>query len=326
MPTLLRPVASTPGVTAQRVVPAAASPLTPSAIRWGDGVVLDAGPLACYLGFPSQAPGQESVHRILPLLRPQALQLPNGWRVATAEPWPVVPGDTVRLDATGLAMGSWRVVPVRHWRPSAVARIAAADPGAAARRLAENSAPPRRADAALAVGLDLYAGAVAVVAVDPWASGATAELDAAVAALLGLGPGSTPSGDDVLCGIALTLRLLGEGDRLDALTATVRPRLGATNDLSAQLLDAALLGYAVPQVVDLLRLLGRPTRARQASRGDRDRRGDSQGDSQGDSRGDSRDYLTTLAGAVDQVRRIGHSSGTDILTGIHATCAALSPP
>lgn len=269
--------------------------------------------MACYLGFPAGsgvddlAGDQSPALRVLTLLRPQSLQLPNGWRVVTAEPWPVVTGDAVRLDATGLTMGSWRVVPVRQWRPAVVARVPAASPSAAIRRLSHHWLPTPSAEVALPTGLDLYAGALAVgtaIAADPATLRGGSELDAAVAALVGLGPGSTPSGDDVLCGVALTLRLLGETKRLDALAASVRPRLGATNGVSAQLLEAALLGYAVPQVTELLRLLGRPPQ----------------------SDDDSPNCSAALVDALEQVTRIGHSSGTDLLTGIHATLTALSPP
>ena len=74
----------------------------------------------------------------------------------------------------------------------------------------------------------------------------TADLDR----LLGRGPGLTPLGDDVLAGWFTTRAALGRPD--DVLAAAVRRRMGATTLLSATLLDCALRGEALPQLVDWL--------------------------------------------------------------------------
>lgn len=80
----------------------------------------------------------------------------------------------------------------------------------------------------------------------------------AVAALLGRGPGLTPSGDDVLAGFLLGARAIGRS--VPSVAAAVTELAGdATTALSAQLLGHAARGECVPEfaaVVDAL--CGRP--------------------------------------------------------------------
>lgn len=77
----------------------------------------------------------------------------------------------------------------------------------------------------------------------------------AVERLVGLGPGLTPAGDDVLVG-ALTARPGGGlAEAVDAVLAAGPARTAA---LSAALLDQALRGYGLPQLAALLRALGGP--------------------------------------------------------------------
>lgn len=111
------------------------------------------------------------------------------------------------------------------------------------------------------------------------------DLRSFAAGIVGAGPGLTPSGDDAVCGVLLGLRLAGRPDAAATLWAVVAPRLAATTSLSAALLHEAAQGYAVPPVVQLGRaLLG----------GDRVR----------------------VEAAADVVRRVGHSSGADLLAGL----------
>jgi hypothetical protein len=80
---------------------------------------------------------------------------------------------------------------------------------------------------------------------------------AAVPALLGLGPGLTPLGDDVLAGwLAAALATAHPGLRTvrDAVRSLAPAR---TTTLSATLLEAAARGEAVPELVDLLQGLDR---------------------------------------------------------------------
>jgi hypothetical protein len=61
--------------------------------------------------------------------------------------------------------------------------------------------------------------------------------------LVGLGPGSTPAGDDLLAGVLATLAALGDDARCGALGAAVRSCVAhRTTPLSAALLDAAADG------------------------------------------------------------------------------------
>jgi hypothetical protein len=119
-------------------------------------------------------------------------------------------------------------------------------------------------------------------------------LGAAATALLGRGPGLTPAGDDVLAGILATLRVLGPSrptavatrlaataDALAAAVIGVAPQ--RTTALSAQLLEHADRGAVALPVADVLRAI--------AGRGG-------------------------LVAAAARLARVGHTSGSDLLTGI----------
>jgi hypothetical protein len=62
----------------------------------------------------------------------------------------------------------------------------------------------------------------------------------AVCALLGLGPGLTPSGDDFLAGFAVALRAVGKRARSTALARVIGGHEHLTSDLSAAHLRAAI--------------------------------------------------------------------------------------
>jgi hypothetical protein len=65
----------------------------------------------------------------------------------------------------------------------------------------------------------------------------------AMATLIGLGPGLTPSGDDVFCGVLIALRLLGFDHAADALWSWLLANLDErTSALSAAHLRAAAMG------------------------------------------------------------------------------------
>ncbi|TDE00281.1 DUF2877 domain-containing protein [Jiangella asiatica] len=84
---------------------------------------------------------------------------------------------------------------------------------------------------------------------------AAGDLDHAVRGLLGLGPGLTPAGDDVLAGALVTLAALGEAQRLDTAVRAARP-FDRTTAVSAGLFAHAARGLAVPELADLVRALG----------------------------------------------------------------------
>jgi hypothetical protein len=109
--------------------------------------------------------------------------------------------------------------------------------------------------------------------------------------LVGLGPGLTPSGDDVLAGLLVTLRHLGTATGVEravrlggwlaaAVTFDARTR---TTPLSATLLHCAARGEACPEVIAVLRgLAGRQP----------------------------------LEPALRRLHDLGHTSGADLAQGI----------
>ncbi|MDP9092414.1 MAG: DUF2877 domain-containing protein, partial [Actinomycetota bacterium] len=73
----------------------------------------------------------------------------------------------------------------------------------------------------------------------------------AAAALLGRGPGLTPSGDDVLAGFVLGCRAFGHQIPGAAAAVSQLAPLG-TSALSAQLLQHATNGQTIPEVVEFI--------------------------------------------------------------------------
>ena len=105
--------------------------------------------------------------------------------------------------------------------------------------------------------------------------------------LLGAGPGLTPAGDDVLAGLLVGLRCFNQ--RAELLRLAVLARLpGGTTDLSAALLRCAVRGESIPQLNQLLR-----TMSVNASQ-------------------------SRLDHAIDDLVRVGHTSGTALATGVLA--------
>jgi hypothetical protein len=86
-------------------------------------------------------------------------------------------------------------------------------------------------------------------------SGDAGRVADAVHALVGLGPGLTPAGDDVVCGALAALFAAGAAVPRDQLAAAANEQAGATTSLSGQLLRCAAAGEGVPQLVRLLRAL-----------------------------------------------------------------------
>jgi hypothetical protein len=112
------------------------------------------------------------------------------------------------------------------------------------------------------------------------------------AMLLGRGPGLTPLGDDILAGVLVTLRALGDHR---AAAALARPVLAAapaaTTAVSAALLWHAARGECVPELAALFRALDAGHRAE-------------------------------VATARDSVLRLGHTSGAGLLNGVALTLDA----
>jgi hypothetical protein len=102
------------------------------------------------------------------------------------------------------------------------------------------------------------------------------DLDGAVDALAGLGPGLTPAGDDTLAGLLL---VLGAVDRAAAMAAADRAR---TNDIARAFLAWAARGQSIEPVHRLL----------------------------------AAGAAGAAAGALADLLRFGHSSGADLAFGL----------
>jgi hypothetical protein len=135
-----------------------------------------------------------------------------------------------------------------------------------------------------------------VAAVRRWLAAALARVEApppAIDALIGLGPGLTPSGDDFLCGAMAALHYLHRADVASRLAAIVLPRLSATNLISAAYLRCASTGDASSVLFDVLDCLHAADEV-------------------------------LLAQRLDAVDRVGHTSGWDCLAGAGAVCAEIA--
>jgi hypothetical protein len=78
-----------------------------------------------------------------------------------------------------------------------------------------------------------------------------------VDALVGLGPGLTPAGDDVLAGTLVALAAAGDHDRRRRLAAAVRLVRHRTTAVSGALLDHAAAGHAIPELARYVVALAR---------------------------------------------------------------------
>jgi hypothetical protein len=254
-------------VPASTVWPAAVSQRSADLVGASEPVrarVLGAFPTAVYLLVSD---------RVLPVVTSDALRLPTS--VVVAQParlvgWGVQPGDRVSVGRGEVRLPDVTLRGVRSWRPPRVPVCA--------------RTPMVPTD----FGVDGAWSAAARTVVDTVLAGG--DVDARVSVLIGAGVGLTPSGDDVLCGILLGLRLRGSAAAAETLWRATRPWLAATTSLSASLLTEASHGYAVPPVVRLARALAGAD-------------------------------LAAVGRAVDEVLAIGHTSGADLLAGFGAALA-----
>ena len=262
---------------------------------------------------------------VLPVVTADAVALPTAVRLGLAsgsvpwarcgrQPWGVAAGDVVEVGDGRVTLPGLDVVAVRTWRP---ARVRTPPPGVGCSNGRQSSHLSTQLEQAWATGGEpaggSHDGAWLADGIRQALSGVGCrappgvgcsdgrlgshlstqlhEVDApAVAGLVGRGPGLTPAGDDALAGALLVAHALGAGtDLADA----VRARLHATTAVSAALLDAAADGYAARPVVTLVD-------AAVANRPD------------------------AVARALPAVLAIGHTSGADTVTGIHAALATLA--
>ncbi|MGW0806448.1 DUF2877 domain-containing protein [Nonomuraea sp. NPDC002799] len=214
---------------------------------------------------------------VLAVITGDATRLPNSLLVAGPLPRLTV-GDDAWVGDRVIDLGPLSLSVRRWWDPSPP--LGAVDPAILARaRLGEPPEPGLAGNGAITLLADSCAKG--------WLLGAVT----AAEQLVGLGPGLTPSGDDVLAGLLVTLRHLGAAAGVerachlaDWLGATVtfdaRTR---TTPISATLLHCAARGEASPEVSAVLRAIA----GRQA-----------------------------LEPALRRLYRLGHTSGSDLAQGV----------
>lgn len=194
-----------------------------------------------------------------------------GWRAVVGDSGSILEldGDTLR-SSLGTGVARRMTVPAVSVAPGAAARFADVGRGSL---LSEEA---RRAMAhSLATGQDL---------------------DRHLRSLSGLGPGLTPSGDDLMLGICAGLDLEGDGEarrrfRL-AFEEVVASAPAATTPVAAALLRAALEGRHIPALVELCAAAADPSRS--------------------------------IGGEVARVRAIGATTGSDLLEGLAIAAAGLA--
>lgn len=237
-------------------------------------LLLDDGPLVALL--PTKSPLHPWAVAV-PITRRDLACVGEGAPVRVADG--VVEAGALRIELAGL-----EVVDLRLRRR--LRRVAAT----AVRTLARHAAAQRAAgpfEPALAAALERFRTGGAV---------------RGLAALVGLGEGLTPSGDDVLVGVLAGLDAAREAS---GGAAALRERLRAeleqgtsrTTRLAAQMLDAAAAGFYAEPVLGVLETLASP-----------------------------RPGAGALGRAVAALLAVGQRSGADTLRGIVAALGRLAPP
>jgi hypothetical protein len=215
----------------------------------------------------------------------------------------------VRL-AVSLAKGRlWRPTPPpSHWDPAVLAgnldalarEIRRHAPAAGLTQAFPNlrTRTPRAGFGSELTGRLAHAAGPGIEALRTWLESVTSAEPsheappAAVASLIGLGPGLTPSGDDVLGGALIALRALGWRDAADALARRTLARARSrTHAISYAHLVCATAGEGAAALHDTLVALCSPAAPR-------------------------------LGDCVEAVAAIGHSSGWDALAGLALVASA----
>ncbi|SDH43196.1 DUF2877 domain-containing protein [Nonomuraea jiangxiensis] len=216
---------------------------------------------------------------VIAVITGEATRLPNSVLLATRLPHVTV-GDEATVGDRSVELGRLTLSVRRWWDPAPppgrtdLARLA---------RAATVLGDPPGAGLAGNDAVDLLASSCA----KGWLLGAVT----AAEQLVGLGPGLTPSGDDVLAGLLVTLRQLGAAAGVERavwlagwLAAAVTFDAGTrTTPISATLLHCAARGEASPEVSAVLRAVA-------AGQG--------------------------LEPALRRLHRLGHTSGADLAQGI----------
>lgn len=215
-------------VTAQPSPAAAAAALAPL-LRGAvvEGHVIAVLGLAAYLECPRGT---------VAVLAPGAVPVPLGLRPVDGVLPALAVGDAARVGQGQVWVrsgGRWHGWGVRRWWPSAV-RSRSGSPGPAAVDAVRQHLPPLPPEVSTA-------------------------MRSGVPALVGLGEGLTPLGDDVLAGLLVAWWAWPQAavGRLPALAAAVTALLPRTTPISAALLHHAVAGHAATPLLTLVEALGR---------------------------------------------------------------------
>jgi hypothetical protein len=225
-------------------------------------VVVASLPSAVYLQVGGGGDG-ERCPSIIGLLARDAVRVPIGMLVALprqAAPFAdLQPGHVGVIGDGVLLAGGREYRPLRYWDPRVPQLRSGLGAAGAIHRCEALSALTDQLPADLRSALAEVAGEPgsegALAAGLAEASPRPAALAGAARALVGLGPGLTPAGDDVLAGALLALGAAGDLTRQRALAEAVGELLDRTTPLSAALLVQACRSRAVPEVGALLRAL-----------------------------------------------------------------------
>lgn len=207
--------------------------------------------------------------QVLSVLGPSAAGVPNGVRV----PRDAVdfarhrPGDPARIGDRRVVTAGLQLQVVRTWN-SRVHRITPGLPW-----IEETAAKTER-------GVPIEA----ISNLDEALAANTGAIGPAVNALVGLGRGLTPGGDDVLAGLLVGLRATGQQTLARTIADHALDRIDErTTLLSADLLRLAAAGHACVEVLELLRAVHTGCR---------------------------------VPAALDRLLSVGHTSGADLATGL----------
>ena len=230
---------------------------------------------------------------VVALVGPDAVRLPNAMVLARTDFAPVArhaATGALHVGDGGVQVGPVRVTAGRWWDP--VPRLGRLDSDALAVRideirslLAEWPEPHDPTAGRLRTGRDVLVAALAE----------GGDVAAAAGALVGLGPGLTPAGDDLLAGVMAGLVVFGRAlERAGTLAAAERLRsavlehAAATTPLAADLTAHAARGALVQPAAELCRVIA-------------DQRPSSE---------------KALEPALERLLRIGHTSGRDLAEGL----------
>lgn len=264
---------------------AASTVLRPVLERASTGRVLAVFPTAVYLEV-----GDGSWSDVVALVTSDGLRLPLAAVLAqtsAARPFAVhSAGDDVSVAAAGLQVGPVRYVAGRWWSPRAAVPgmpdpQAVTDLGEAL--VAATPAHETAVERALSAAIEDLRTALG--------SDDAARACAAADAVLGLGPGLTPSGDDLLAGLLVACHgLHGEATTAELGRHLTARATGRTTALSAALLRCAATGAAAAPVLDLV---------------------------------DAVAGRRPLGPALHGLLAVGHTSGHDTARGVHLAAEVL---